>query len=74
MLLNFRYIPLFSNITLTDYMCEDGFVYDVCGSSCHTHCWEFGLSEKDQSCDITCKEGCFCPKGTYMQEGNQLFY
>ncbi|XP_066271768.1 von Willebrand factor-like [Branchiostoma lanceolatum] len=45
--------------------CSNGMVYDSCGSSCPATC-----SNTDYNCvDDHCVDGCHCPRGTYLNEG-----
>ncbi|XP_027005082.2 SCO-spondin isoform X2 [Tachysurus fulvidraco] len=49
---------------LCPMQCEDGLVYEACGSACSDVC-PGSFSRADSHCSaISCVEGCFCPQGT----------
>ncbi|XP_044138460.1 cysteine-rich venom protein 6-like [Bufo gargarizans] len=41
--------------------CKDGKVYTDCGTNCPPTC-----EKPDRACDKMCVPGCFCPKGTVL--------
>nr|XP_039273324.1 mucin-5AC-like isoform X1 [Styela clava] len=46
--------------------CENGMVYQECGTTCEAKCWS---TTQDESCSEVCVEGCHCPNGTVLHEG-----
>ncbi|GAA6107134.1 SCO-spondin isoform X2 [Tachysurus ichikawai] len=49
---------------LCPMQCEDGLVYEACGSACSDVC-PGSFSRADSHCSaISCVEGCFCPQDT----------
>ena len=47
--------------------CDGDLSYDPCGSFCPPTC-----GDKEPNCGKMagqCNEGCFCPKGTFLQDG-----
>lgn len=46
--------------------CESGMVYQECGSTCAASCWS---QSEDEDCSTVCVEGCHCPNGTVLQNG-----
>ncbi|KAI5606502.1 SCO-spondin, partial [Silurus asotus] len=49
---------------LCPMQCEDGLVYNACGSACTAVC-PGTSSHADSHCSrLSCVEGCFCPQGT----------
>ena len=46
--------------------CPEGMVYQQCGQVCPQTC----DSEEDEDCAGGCVEGCFCPSGKVVWNGN----
>lgn len=44
--------------------CEDGLVYEACGSACSDVCPGSSPSADSHCSALSCVEGCFCPQGT----------
>ena len=48
--------------------CEGGMVYEPCGTVCPEKCLTLG-EEVDYGCELNCVEGCHCPNGTVLHNG-----
>ncbi|TSK16074.1 SCO-spondin [Bagarius yarrelli] len=58
---------------LCPMQCEDGLVYEACGSACVNGC-PGSSSHADSRCRaLSCVEGCFCPQGTVRYENRCIF-
>ena len=72
LLLSTFYIVLtqvtFIILTFAAMQCEEGMVYKACGAICEDKCYK---SKVDQfkKCNTTCVEGCHCPEGMVLQDG-----
>lgn len=44
--------------------CDDGLVYEACGSACSEVCPGTSPSVDSHCSALSCVEGCFCPQGT----------
>ncbi|XP_053349644.1 SCO-spondin [Clarias gariepinus] len=49
---------------LCPMQCEDGLVYEACGSACVDVCPGSSPSPDSHCSTLSCVEGCFCPQGT----------
>uniref|UniRef100_A0A8B9LLU8 SCO-spondin n=1 Tax=Astyanax mexicanus TaxID=7994 RepID=A0A8B9LLU8_ASTMX len=49
---------------LCPLQCEDGLVYEPCGSTCSAVCPSSTPSVHSHCSPLSCVEGCFCPHGT----------
>lgn len=50
----------------TEIQCSNGKVFKECGSSCIKEC----TTVNTICTDPTCVDGCFCPDGTVLHNGN----
>ena len=60
------YPSCFSVYISVAFECPVGMVYQQCGQACPQTCDTVGRSD----CASGCVEGCYCPNGTVLQEGN----
>ncbi|XP_069586533.1 SCO-spondin-like [Ranitomeya imitator] len=55
--------------SLCPMQCDNGLVYEACGTACPQTCRNLGLDPALHCAHLSCFEGCFCPPGKILHDG-----